>query len=64
MNQVMALFALVVFAAYVFVLIWKVPEPDLIIVTLIAVGLVTFDFFGDKIKAMLGKGKDQSGQDS
>ena len=44
MNAVMAALAYAVLAAFVGILLWKVPSPDLIAVALIMLALVAVDF--------------------
>ncbi len=44
MNRIMALFAFVVLAGFVGILIWNVREPDLIAVAALTVVLIAIDF--------------------
>ncbi len=44
MNRIVALFAYAVFAGFVGILAFEVPSPDLIVVVLLTLGLVTYDF--------------------
>lgn len=44
MNRLLALFAFVVFAAFVIILAVKVPSPDLVIVIALTLALVAYDF--------------------
>ena len=43
MNRLMALVAFAVFLAFVGILVFEVPEPDLIAVALLTVGLLAYD---------------------
>lgn len=43
MNRLLALFAFLVFAGFLGILIMGVPHPDLIVIVLITVGLVAWD---------------------
>jgi fatty acid desaturase len=43
-DVVMAFLAVALFAAFLAVLIWKVPSPPLILVCLLGVALAAFDF--------------------
>ncbi len=43
MNRLLALFAFVVFAGFLGILIIGVPSPDLIVIVLLTVGLVAYD---------------------
>lgn len=45
MNRILALLGFSTFAAFIGILLWKVPEPDLIIVCALTVALVAYDFF-------------------
>ncbi|MGB3689022.1 MAG: hypothetical protein WBA02_06960 [Jannaschia helgolandensis] len=44
MNRFLALFAFVVFAIFVGILAFEVPSPDLVIVILITMALLAYDF--------------------
>ncbi|WP_185962288.1 hypothetical protein [Palleronia caenipelagi] len=44
MNRVLALFAFAIFTAFLAILAIKVPSPDLVIVILITIALVAYDF--------------------
>jgi hypothetical protein len=44
MNKLLALIAFLLFAAFLGILAWKVPEPDLLMVIALTLGLVAFDF--------------------
>jgi hypothetical protein len=43
MNRLLALFAFLVFAAFLGILIMGVPSPDLIVIVLLTAGLVAWD---------------------
>ena len=43
MNRMMAALAFVVLLGFVGILVFEVPEPDLIAVALLTMGLVAFD---------------------
>jgi hypothetical protein len=45
MNRLLALFAFAVFTAFLMILAFEVPSPDLIIVILLTLVLVAYDFF-------------------
>ena len=44
LDVVLAVLALLCFAAYMAVLIWKVPSPALIVVSCIGLAMAGFDF--------------------
>ncbi len=44
MNRFLALIAFAGFAAFVGILAWEVPSPDLVIVILVTLALVAYDF--------------------
>lgn len=44
MKRAPALLALILLIAFIAILIWKVPEPDLAAVALLTVGLAVADF--------------------
>lgn len=44
MNKIMALMAFAVLAAFLGILLWHVPAIDLIIVTVVVIGLAAWDF--------------------
>ncbi|WP_171054529.1 hypothetical protein [Roseovarius arcticus] len=44
MNRILALFAFIALAAFLLVLAFKVPSPDLVIVILITLAFVAYDF--------------------
>lgn len=44
MKRVPAVIALILMIAFVAILIWKVPEPDLAAVALLTIGLAVTDF--------------------
>ncbi len=46
MDRLMALLALAVLAAFLGILVWKVPRLDLMAVTAITLGLALWDFIG------------------
>lgn len=52
MNRLIALFAFAVFAGFLAILALEVPSPDLVIVILVTVALVGYDFLTSS-----GKGK-------
>jgi hypothetical protein len=55
MDRLMALLALAVLAAFLGILVWKVPRPDLVAVTGITLGLALWDFIsGDGRKSGRG----------
>ena len=43
MNRFLALFAFIIFAGFLGILVMGVPSPDLIVVVLLTVGLVAYD---------------------
>ncbi len=45
MNRILALFAFVIFAAFLLILAFKVPSPDLVIVIVLTLLLVAYDFW-------------------
>lgn len=45
MDRTIAVAALVILAAFLAVLVWKVPRADLIIVIALTLGLAAYDFF-------------------
>lgn len=45
MNTILPLLALAVFGAFLAVLIWHVPSPDLVIVVLLTFGFAAFDLY-------------------
>lgn len=45
MNKAMALLAFITLAVFVGILLWKVPQIDLILVGVLTIGLVAYDFF-------------------
>ncbi len=44
MNRILALFAFLTIAAFLLVLAFKVPSPDLVIVIVITLAFVAYDF--------------------
>lgn len=44
MKRLLALFAFLTFAAFVLVLIFEVPSPDLIVVSVLTISFVAYDF--------------------
>ena len=44
MNRLIALFAFIVFAGFLAILAFEVPSIDLVIVILLTLGLVAYDF--------------------
>ena len=50
MNRFLAFVAFAAFAGFVGILAYEVPSPDLIVVILIAVGLVAYDFITSSAK--------------
>lgn len=44
MNRIMALFAFIVLAGFIGILVWSVPEPDLMAVAALTIVLVAVDF--------------------
>lgn len=51
MNRLLALFAFVTIAAFLLILAFNVPSPDLVIIILITLAFVAYDFVtssGDK----------------
>lgn len=45
MNRLLALISFVIFAIFLGILGFNVPEPDLVIVILFTLALVAYDFF-------------------
>ena len=45
MNRILALLAFVALCAFIGILVFKVPEPDLIAVAALTLGLVAVDMF-------------------
>lgn len=45
LDSILAVFALAGLACFLGVLIWKVPEPGLVIVCVVGIGLAGYDFF-------------------
>ena len=45
MNRILALLAFVAIAAFLLILAVNVPSPDLIIVVVITLGFIGYDFF-------------------
>ncbi|QFU09984.1 hypothetical protein PARPLA_00453 [Rhodobacteraceae bacterium THAF1] len=45
MNRILALLAFVALAAFVGILVFEVPEPDLMIVAGLTLALVAYDMF-------------------
>ena len=45
MNIILPLLAIAVFGAFLAVLIWHVPSPDLIAVVLLTLGFAAFDLY-------------------
>lgn len=43
MNRILALLAILTLCAFIGILVFKVPEPDLILVAALTVGLVAYD---------------------
>jgi hypothetical protein len=54
LDMILATFALVLFAAYLLILVWFVPHLDLIIVCVVVTLLAAFDFarsaFGRRLR--------------
>lgn len=44
MNRILALLAFVAIAAFLLILAFEVPSPDLVIVIVITLGFVAYDF--------------------
>lgn len=44
MNRLVAFFAFAIFAAFLYILVSEVGETDLMLVTLLTVGLAAYDF--------------------
>lgn len=44
MNALLRMLAVIGLLSFVGILVWKVPEPDLIAVAALTVGLAMFDF--------------------
>lgn len=44
MNRILALFAFAVLAAFLYILVSKIGETDLMVVTILAAGLAAYDF--------------------
>ena len=44
-DRALSILAFLVLAAFIGVLIWKLPRLDLIMVSAVTVGLAAFDFF-------------------
>ncbi|SFQ96067.1 hypothetical protein [Poseidonocella sedimentorum] len=45
MNKALAIFAFLIFFAFLAILCLEVPSPDLVLVVLLTVGLAAKDFF-------------------
>ena len=45
MNQFLALFAFLIFLGFAAILAINVPSPDLVIVVILTIGLVAYDFY-------------------
>lgn len=44
-DKVLAVVAILTLAVFVSVVVWFVPEPDLIIVTVVVLAMAAFDFY-------------------
>ncbi|WP_299563221.1 hypothetical protein [uncultured Sulfitobacter sp.] len=44
MNRFLALFAFITLAAFLLILAFKVPSPDLVIIIVVTLGFVAYDF--------------------
>lgn len=45
LDKVMAAVSLFAFAGFLSILIWFVPKPGLVVVSLICIGMCAYDFF-------------------